>query len=89
MSSTAIVSKDTLQALLEAHASMAAWYYELSRTMREGGPIRTPDEAARLAFLARLAADFPELASMARAIEHPRMYIPPPPAVAPGTGATT
>lgn len=81
MSRTVILSGETLAQLMEAHASMAAWFYELSRVIREGGPVRTPDEATRLAFLGRLAADFPEIASVARAIENPRVYVPPPPSV--------
>ncbi|MBK6517810.1 MAG: hypothetical protein IPG04_27750 [Polyangiaceae bacterium] len=81
MSRTVIVSGETLGQLLEAHASMAAWYYELARVIREGGPIRTPDDATRRAFLARLATDFPEIAAHARAIDNPRVYVPPPPTV--------
>ncbi|NUP07023.1 MAG: hypothetical protein HOW73_13295 [Polyangiaceae bacterium] len=87
MTRTVIVSGETLGHLLEAHASMAAWYYELSRVIREGGPVRTPDDATRRAFMARLAVDFPEIASAARAIENPRVYVPPPPSV-PAPGAS-
>lgn len=83
MGRTVIISSETLGMLLEAHASMAAWYYELARAMREGTPASTPDDATRKAFLARLAQDFPEIASAAQAIENPRVYIPPPPAIAP------
>ena len=83
MSRTVIVSGDTLAQLLEAHASMAAWYYELWRVIREGGPVRTPDEAVRKAFVAQLATDFPEIAAAARAIENPRVYVPPPPTMDP------
>ena len=81
MSRTVIVSTETLSQLIEAHASMAAWFYELQRVLREGGPVRTPDEAARRAFTSRLAADFPEIATVARSIESPRLYVPPPPTV--------
>jgi hypothetical protein len=80
---TVILSESTVAALLEAHASMAAWHYELWRVQREGGPPRPPDEATRSAFLSRVAADFPEVASVAKGIAHPRMYMPPPPIVAP------
>jgi len=83
MSRTVILSAETVTTLVEAHASMAAWYYELARALREGGAPRTPDEATRKAFVARLANDFPEVAALARSIEAPRLYIPPPPAVAP------
>lgn len=79
MMRTVIVSGETLAQLVEAHASMAAWYYELWRVAREGGPVRTPDDATRRAFLERMAVDFPEIAATARSIETPRLYIPPPP----------
>jgi hypothetical protein len=85
MSRTVIVSGETLAQLLEAHASMAAWYYELWRVIREGGPVRTPDEATRRAFIARLASDFPEVAQAAREIEKPRVYVPPPPSFDPSS----
>lgn len=78
MKGTAILSQETLGALLEAHASMAAWYYELWRAKSQGGEVRPPDEATRKAFLSRLAQDFPELASTAAQIGAPRMYVPPP-----------
>jgi hypothetical protein len=78
---TVILSESTVAALLEAHASMAAWHYELWRVQREGGAPKPPDEATRRAFLSRVAADFPEVASVAKAIAHPRMYQPPPPIV--------
>lgn len=83
MSRTVIVSADTLSQLIEAHASMAAWYYELWRVVREGGNVRTPDEATLRAFVARVASDFPEVAALASSIHGPRLYVPPPPAVAP------
>ncbi len=78
---TVIVSESTLSQLLEAHASMAAWHYELWRALRDGTPPKTPDEPTRRAFLARLAEDFPEIAQTARAIDAPRLYVPPPPSV--------
>jgi hypothetical protein len=76
---TVILSEATISALLEAHASMAAWHYELWRALRDGGPPRTPDEETRRAFLSRLAADFPEVANVAKGIAAPRLYVPPPP----------
>jgi hypothetical protein len=88
MSRTVILSAETVAHLVEAHASMAAWYYELGRALREGGAPRTPDEATRKSFLARVASDFPELATVARAIDAPRLYIPPPAAVAPVATST-
>lgn len=80
---TVILSEATLAALIEAHASMAAWHYELWRALREGSPPRTPDEASRKAFVARVAADFPEIAATANGIETPRLYVPPPPSFDP------
>lgn len=75
-----IVSEETIRDLLEAHASLSAWYYELSAGLRAAnGTARTPDDAARSAFVARLAGDFPELAGVARTITVPRSFVPPPP----------
>jgi hypothetical protein len=69
--------------LLEAHASLSAWYYELSAALRAAqGTARSPDDQARAAFVERLAQDFPEVAAVARTIRVPRMFVPPPPAMA-------
>ncbi len=83
MSRTVILSAETVGAMIEAHASMAAWYYALWRALSEGKPVDAPDEATRKAFVDRMVADFPELAGAAAAIPAPRMYVPPPPLVAP------
>ena len=83
MGRTTILSTDTLSALLEAHASMAAWYYELWAAARDGrAPAMPPDEARR-AHLERVAGEFPDVAAIARSIHAPRMYVPAPPEVAP------
>jgi hypothetical protein len=83
MGKTIIVSEETVRDLLEAHASLSAWYYELWSGLRAANATaRTPDDAARAAFVERLAADFPELASVAKQIRVPRMYVPAPPAYA-------
>lgn len=82
MAKTVILSEETVSTLLEAHASLAAWYYELVRALQSQTPPTMPDEATRLAFLARLAQDFPEIAATARNIKAPRTYVPPPPAFA-------
>src|SRR5262245_14440110 len=80
MGKNVIVSEETLRDLLEAHASLSAWYYELWAALRAANATaRTPDDAARAAFVERLAADFPEIASIARSIKVPRMYVPAPP----------
>jgi hypothetical protein len=82
MGKNVIVSEQTLRDLLEAHASLSAWYYELWAALRAGTAPRPPDDAARGAFVERLASDFPEIASVARSIEVPRMFVPPPPSYA-------
>jgi hypothetical protein len=80
MGKNIIVSEETVRDLLEAHASLSAWYYELWAALRSGNPSpRTPDDAARAAFVEPLAANFPELASVARSIKVPRMFVPSPP----------
>ncbi len=82
MAKNVILSEETVSTLLEAHASLAAWYYELVRALQSQTPPAMPDEATRLAFMARLAQDFPEIAAVARNIKAPRTYVPPPPAFA-------
>ncbi len=80
MGKNVIVSEETIRDLLEAHASLSAWYFELWTALREAGvSARSPDDAARAAFVERIAADFPELAAIARSIRVPRLYVPPPP----------
>jgi len=76
---TLIVSRDTICSLLEAHASMAAWYYQLYNALRAAGAgAEPPDERLRLAFLQQIGTHFPDLGEVARSIDHPRPYIPPP-----------
>jgi hypothetical protein len=82
--STLIVSRDTISSLLEAHASMAAWYYQLSNALRAAGvSVEPPDEPLRLAFVQQIGTHFPDLGEVARTIAHPRPYIPPPAFVPP------
>ncbi|MEO7328074.1 MAG: hypothetical protein ABI193_05825 [Minicystis sp.] len=82
MGKNIIVSEETLRDLLEAHASLSAWYYELWSGLRAANATaRTPDDAARAAFVERLATDFPEIAAVARSIRVPRLYVPAPPPV--------
>lgn len=82
MGKNIIVSEETLRDLLEAHASLSAWYYELWSGLRAANATaRTPDDAARAAFVERLATDFPEIAAVARSIRVPRQYVPAPPPV--------
>jgi hypothetical protein len=79
-----IVSEETVQRLLEEHASLSAWYYEHLAALRAAnttglGPVPPPDDAARSAFVEGLLHDFPDLAQVVRAIRVPRAYVPPPP----------
>jgi hypothetical protein len=78
MQKTAIVSAETLRNLVEANASLAAWYYELWRVLREGGPVQHPDETKRAAFVRNLSREFPELAQIVATIDKPRLYVPQP-----------
>lgn len=82
MGKTVILSEQTTRDLLEAYASLAAWYYQLWDALRSGSAApQAPGEAARTAFLHRLAQDYPELAPVARAITSPRPFVPPPAAL--------
>jgi hypothetical protein len=83
MGKTVILSEQTTRDLLEAYASLAAWYYQLWGALRSGsGAPQAPGEAARTAFLERLAQDYPEIAPIARSITSPRPFVPPPAALA-------
>jgi hypothetical protein len=82
MGKTVILSEQTTRDLLEAYASLAAWYYQLWGALRTGsGAPQAPGEAARVGFLERLAQDYPEIAPIARSITSPRPFVPPPPAL--------
>lgn len=84
MGKNVILSEQTARDLLEAYASLAAWYYQLWGALRSGSSAPpAPTDAARLAFLERLAQDYPELAPLAKSITTPRPFLPPPPAMAP------
>lgn len=76
---TVIVSEGTARELMEAYASLAAWFYQLSDAMRASGVgCEPPSDAQRQAYLAQLAAAYPELHAVAAALGVPRPYIPPP-----------
>jgi hypothetical protein len=80
MGRNVIVSEETVRDLLEAHASLSAWYYELWAALRAANAsARTPDDAARAAFVERLTGEFPEVSAVARTIRVPRLYVPAPP----------
>jgi hypothetical protein len=87
MGKNVIVSEETIRDLLEAHASLSAWYYELWGALRSAGvTARPPDDAARSAFVERLSSDFPEVAQVARSIRVPRAFVPAPVVVKPDAG---
>lgn len=80
MGKNVILPEQTVRELLEAYASLAAWYYQLWGALRTGSNTSDPPgDAARAAFLQRLVQDYRELASVARSIPAPRMFVPPPP----------
>ena len=66
MARTVIVSEDTLRSLVEQNASMAAWYHAFVRSSREQTPVVSPPPETIARFLARIADEFPELASVVR-----------------------
>ncbi len=82
MGKNVILPEQTVRDLLEAYASLAAWYYQLWGAVRSAnGTAEPPSEQARAAFIARLAQDYPEIAALARTITEPRPFVPPPPAL--------
>jgi hypothetical protein len=84
MGKTVIVSEETIRDLLEAHASLSAWYYALSGALAASGvTARVPDDAARAAFVEGLGKIFPEVAHVARTITVPRSFVPAPPPIKP------
>jgi len=81
---TVIVSDDTIRNLLEAHASLAAWYYQTTEALRAAElEVEQPSEAQRKAYLAQAGSHFPELAAIASSIQSPRNYVPAPAIAAP------
>jgi len=86
VSKTVILSEDTVTSLLEAHASLAAWYYQLAEAARDAGVgVQPPSDEQRAAYLAQVASHFPEVSQVAATITSPRPYIPPPAISAPKT----
>lgn len=76
---TVIVSDETIRQLLEAHASMAAWYYQMAEALRDAGVgVHPPSDARRKAYIQQLATHYPELSAVAQSIDMPRPYVPPP-----------
>ena len=90
VASTVIVSSETLRNLIEAHASLAAWYYQMSDALRSvGAAVEPPSDEQRSAFVTQLAGHFPELAAVAESVTTVRPYVPPPIAAAPAEGRET
>ncbi len=84
MAQTVILSDETVRTLIEAQASLAAWYYQLSDALRAAGAeAAPPSEEQRRAFVEQLATHYPELARLAQSIQAPRPYVPPPVVPAP------
>ena len=76
---TVILSSETARNLLEAHASMAAWYYQMAAALRDANAsVSEPTQQQRAAFIKQLAQNFPEVAALAATITEPRPYVPPP-----------
>jgi hypothetical protein len=74
-----IVSEQTARSLIEAHASMAAAYHQLTGALRAASiAVPTPDAQQLGDYLRLFATQFPELAAVAERIETPRLYTPPP-----------
>lgn len=81
---TVILGGETARDLLEAYASLAAWFYQMSDAMRRGeAGCEPPSAAHRRAYLTHLASTYPELGAIIDTIEEPRPYLPPPVLVGP------
>lgn len=73
------MSDETIRQLIEAHASMAAWFYHLSAAIHTAAvPVEPPSLELRRAFVTQLGEHFPELGAIAASITEPRPYVPPP-----------
>ena len=83
---TLILSDETIRNLVEAHASLAAWYYQMSDALRSAGAeAAPPTDEQRRAFVEQVAIHYPEVADVARSIDTPRLSLPPPGLSTPGT----
>ncbi len=84
MAKTVIVGDDTVRELIEAYASLSAWFYQMSDALRQGGVgCEPPSEAHRRAYVAQLAVTYPELSAVAAGLTAPRPFLPPPVIAAP------
>jgi hypothetical protein len=83
---TVILSDETVRSLIEAHASLAAWYYQMSDALREAGAgVHAPSDDQRRAYVAQLGQTYPEIAAIAAEVTEPRAYVPPPAVPVPTT----
>jgi len=65
---------------------MAAYHHQMASALNAAGSQTPPPDASQLrAYLKLFATQFPELASIAEAIDEPRPYTPPPAVAAPET----
>ncbi|MCC6523625.1 MAG: hypothetical protein IT373_13300 [Polyangiaceae bacterium] len=87
MAKTVIVSQETLRALVEAHAALAAWYYEQSGALQRAGVAAAtqPAAAERRAHLRQLALDFPEIGGFVATLDDVPPHVPTPVVSAPPT----
>jgi hypothetical protein len=70
--------------LIEAHASLSAWFYQMTDALRAAGiGVEAPSDAQRRRFVEQVAVHFPEIAEVAARIDVPRPYMPPPALSAP------
>ncbi len=84
MAKTVILSEETIRNLIEAHASMAAWHYQMSDALhRAGVTAQAPSDEQRRARVAQVAMHYPEVATVAQTISAPRAFVPPPVIAAP------
>jgi hypothetical protein len=81
---TVIVTDETVRQLIEAYASMAAWFYQMSEVLRRANlGVEPPSDGQRAAYVAQVASLFPEVSAVAQTLKAPRPYIPPPAIAAP------
>ncbi|MEM9692997.1 MAG: hypothetical protein AAGA56_10660 [Myxococcota bacterium] len=79
MAGTVILSEETVRQLLEAHASRAAWYYQMAAVLRDvGAGVHPPTDEQRTAYLNAAGQHFRELQATIQQMGTPRPYVPPP-----------
>lgn len=65
--------------MVEAHASLAAWYYQMAEALHSAGArVEPPSEQQRRAYVSQMGSHFPEIAHVTRTVTEPRAYVPPP-----------